>query len=245
MKKVVIDFSYIFALSVNLLFLCFALAYVVTLLLGNDVNNSTLLEFRDAYSYNFDGAVPYDSRNKQLLLNIKNYSKEEFHDFLLQHITLKNAEKYLSVVLEASELMQVDPFWMLSIVWTESHFNPHAESVVKAKGLMQLMPRTANFLYSKYQDSPSKTRLESILIGPTINTRLGAVYLKELLVMFNGNHKLATIAYNMGPTWVRKMSKRGVALGSKNNYLAKVDRSYNKIRNAYQARINSDFDFSI
>jgi soluble lytic murein transglycosylase-like protein len=63
--------------------------------------------------------------------------------------------------------------------------------------------------------------------------------------MFNGDHRLATIAYNMGPTWVRKMSKKGVPLGKRNNYLTKINRSYNKIRSAYEARINSDFDLSI
>ena len=61
----------------------------------------------------------------------------------------ENAKKYLRAVLILSEKYQVDPIWVFSIMWTESHFKFSAESSVGAQGLMQIMPTTHSFIYQK------------------------------------------------------------------------------------------------
>jgi soluble lytic murein transglycosylase-like protein len=74
----------------------------------------------------------------------------------------------------------------------ESGFNPRAVSKVGARGLMQLMPRTAKFLGVK--DS----------FKPDHNIDAGVRYFKQLLDQFDGKIKLALAAYNAGTHNVRK-----------------------------------------
>src|SRR5690606_19662431 len=65
----------------------------------------------------------------------------------------KKAGKYLRAVLIMSEVHKVDPLWVLSIMWTESHFSYNAKSVVGARGLMQIMPTTKKYLHKKLHRS--------------------------------------------------------------------------------------------
>jgi hypothetical protein len=105
----------------------------------------------------------------------------------------KNAEKkYLHIVLEAAARYQVEPEIIKAIIMAESGFNPRAVSTVGARGLMQLMPRTAKFLGVK--DS----------FKPDHNIDAGVRYFKQLLDQFDGKVKLALAAYNAGIHNVRK-----------------------------------------
>jgi soluble lytic murein transglycosylase-like protein len=105
----------------------------------------------------------------------------------------KNAQnRYQHLVLEAEMRYQVEPEIIKAIIMAESGFNPKAVSKVGARGLMQLMPRTANFLGVK--DS----------FKPDHNIDAGVRYFKQLLDQFNGEIKLALAAYNAGSYNVRK-----------------------------------------
>jgi soluble lytic murein transglycosylase-like protein len=105
----------------------------------------------------------------------------------------KNAEKrYHHIVLEAAARYQVEPEIIKAIIMAESGFNPRAVSKVGARGLMQLMPRTAKFLGVK--DS----------FKPDHNIDAGVRYFKQLLDQFDGQIKLALAAYNAGIHNVRK-----------------------------------------
>jgi soluble lytic murein transglycosylase len=64
---------------------------------------------------------------------------------------------------------------------------------------------------------------------PKTNIMLGVFYLKNLLDRFDGNYKLATVAYNMGPTWVRRRLNAGAAVGHRNHYFNKVWRNYHRL----------------
>ena len=105
----------------------------------------------------------------------------------------KLAEKrYHHIVLEAAARYQVEPEIIKAIIMAESGFNPKAVSKVGARGLMQLMPRTAKFLGVK--DS----------FKPDHNIDAGVRYFKQLLDQFDGKVKLALAAYNAGLNNVRK-----------------------------------------
>jgi soluble lytic murein transglycosylase-like protein len=105
----------------------------------------------------------------------------------------KLAEKrYHHIVLEAAARYQVEPEIIKAIIMAESGFNPKAVSKVGARGLMQLMPRTAKFLGVK--DS----------FKPDYNIDAGVRYFKQLLDQFDGKVKLALAAYNAGLNNVRK-----------------------------------------
>jgi hypothetical protein len=69
------------------------------------------------------------------------------------------ARPYVKPVLKIAEKYQVDPVWVLSIMWTESHFKVRAKSKVGAAGLMQIMPKTKIYLKSVLKRK--KIRLEA------------------------------------------------------------------------------------
>lgn len=81
----------------------------------------------------------------------------------------------------------------------ESAFNPRAVSVTGARGLMQLMPGTAEEVARQIGLPYSPPRLTS---DPQYNVRLGSAYLRQLLDSFNGAYVLAIAAYNAGSTRV-------------------------------------------
>ena len=85
----------------------------------------------------------------------------------------------------------------LSIIRRESEFDPEVISPVGARGLMQLMPKTAEEMAGKVGLPYSRKRL---VTDPTYNVRLGIAYLQELSERFGGNVILVSAAYNAGPT---------------------------------------------
>ena len=104
-----------------------------------------------------------------------------------------------------SDRHKVNPAWTFAIARRESSFMPDAHSLAGAKGLMQVMPRTAKHLISK---SLSKNYLLTV----KNNINLGTKYLRQLLDNNKGNAILATAAYNAGPYRVKSWLKRGKTL---------------------------------
>ena len=90
---------------------------------------------------------------------------------------------------------------LLAIVRQESAFAPDAMSRAGARGLMQLMPATAQHVAGKLQLPYSLDRLTSDGI---YNVTLGRSYLETLLDDFGGSYALAVAAYNAGPGRVRQ-----------------------------------------
>lgn len=83
--------------------------------------------------------------------------------------------------------------WQLvaALAWSESSFNPRAESKAGAKGLMQLMPPT-------WQEWSAKVGGTDI-VNPSHNLRVGTAYLAWLIRYYKGDTYKAVIAYNFGP----------------------------------------------
>jgi soluble lytic murein transglycosylase len=87
----------------------------------------------------------------------------------------------------------------------ESMFNPNAESIAGAVGLMQLIPKTALWLDSNIQLGIKNT---SQLFEIKNNISLGTYYLSILMKEF-GSHAYVIAAYNAGEERVRKWSQKG------------------------------------
>jgi soluble lytic murein transglycosylase-like protein len=147
--------------------------------------------------------------------------------------------KYLDTILIYSEKHKLDPLWVLSITWVESHFKSSAVSSVGAAGLMQIMPRTSVYL-NKLQniDLPLSVSYKTSY-DPTQNIALGSFYLKKLLKRFSGNYIHATVAYNMGPTYTRRRLRQRGAVGKRNKYLTKVRRAYSVLFNPVKSYLSS------
>jgi soluble lytic murein transglycosylase len=90
---------------------------------------------------------------------------------------------------------------LLAIVRQESAFAPAAMSPVGARGLMQLMPATAQTIAGRMQLPFSLPRLTA---DGVYNVTLGRSYIEQLLDDFGGSYPLAIAAYNAGPGRVRE-----------------------------------------
>lgn len=95
-------------------------------------------------------------------------------------------EKYDHLIFKASEKYNVNYNLIKAVIKAESNFNPQAVSRAGARGLMQLMPKTA---YA-YQVKDS--------FEPESNIEGGVRYLRYLLNLFQGDLYLALAGYNAG-----------------------------------------------
>ena len=93
----------------------------------------------------------------------------------------------------------IDPALALAVIRQESSFDPGAVSDAGARGLMQLMPATADGVAGELGISHSQAMLTS---DPDHNMRLGTAYLSELLGGQGGSYVRAIAAYNAGPSRV-------------------------------------------
>jgi soluble lytic murein transglycosylase-like protein len=104
----------------------------------------------------------------------------------------KDGYLFHPIIVQAAERYQVDADLIRAIIMAESGYNPKAVSRRGAKGLMQLMPRTAKALGVKDCFSPEH------------NINGGVRYFKQLLNRFDGDVRLALAAYNAGSRNVRQ-----------------------------------------
>ncbi|MGH8214153.1 MAG: transglycosylase SLT domain-containing protein [Rhodanobacteraceae bacterium] len=99
-------------------------------------------------------------------------------------------------VLDAASAAGINPAWAFAIIRAETAWQPDARSGADARGLMQLLPGTAE-LVSRRSGLPYPG--PSSLYDPAINIPLGTQYLAKLALRFNGSPWLASAAYNAGP----------------------------------------------
>ena len=110
---------------------------------------------------------------------------------------------YEQAVMDAAKETGLMPSSIWSIIRQESAFDEQAVSYVGAKGLMQLMPKTARDVARQLKMGRGTPRLFS----PAVNIRLGSSYLAEQKNRF-GNLALASAAYNAGPHKVSQWLSR-------------------------------------
>ncbi len=123
----------------------------------------------------------------------------------------------LGIIKEASRKYKVPEALIKSVVHHESGFNPKAVSHAGAKGLMQLMPKTAKEL--KVTD----------IFDPRQNIFGGTKYLRNLMGHFKGNLANTLAAYNAGIG--RVMNAGGVPnIRETKNYVKNVIHSYQKFK---------------
>ncbi|WP_137388088.1 transglycosylase SLT domain-containing protein [Rhodoligotrophos defluvii] len=98
----------------------------------------------------------------------------------------------------------VDPALMYAVIRQESEFNPVAVSGAGARGLMQIMPGTAQMVARQHKQSfqPSK------LTDPVYSLTLGTAHLSDLVEGFGGSYIMTLVAYNAGPRRVSEWNAR-------------------------------------
>ncbi|HXZ89381.1 MAG TPA: transglycosylase SLT domain-containing protein [Candidatus Binataceae bacterium] len=107
---------------------------------------------------------------------------------------LRYPRAYWDLIGSAAGRNELDPLLVAALIRQESLFNPQARSVSDARGLMQLLPSTAEHYASAAGVMPSPLDL----YDPGVSVQIGTTYLRQLLVMFNGDVFKAVAAYNGG-----------------------------------------------
>lgn len=110
-------------------------------------------------------------------------------------------------ILASSLELELDPLFVMSVILTESTFNPLARGTSGEIGLMQLLPETAKWIAQK---NGRKFRGPESLKDPVTNIDLGTLYLSYLRDKFSSHARLYISAYNMGPTNVKRALRKSV-----------------------------------
>ncbi len=130
----------------------------------------------------------------------------------------------------------LQPAFVAAIIRNESSFRTNAESSVGARGLMQLMPDTAEWIAGKLDDDAY--HFDRMWDGET-NIRYGCWYLGYLSRLFRGDAELVSAAYHAGQSTITQWlsdpekSSDGVTLdldrlsdGPTKQYIGRVTQTY-------------------
>jgi len=152
--------------------------------------------------------VPTDDVNAKYVLVMR---EKPVHFMVGTDIT-----KYDQIINKAADKYQVDSALVKAVIKAESNFNHQAVSPVGARGLMQLMPKTANYL--KVADA----------FHPENNIEGGVRYLRYLLNLYQGNLPLALAAYNAGEGAVSRYNGQIPPFRETRNYVQRVIGYFNR-----------------
>jgi soluble lytic murein transglycosylase-like protein len=171
--------------------------YVVTLVIFFCLFFLTSLSSAGIYRYvDENGVIHFTNcpRDPKFKLYIRE-SKEDVGDDnnSSSGASIRDSNQYDSLISEFSRKYQVDFALIKAIIRAESAFNPLAVSRKGAKGLMQLMPETAQ-----------RVNVSNVF-NPRENIEGGVRHFKYLLSLFNDDLRLSLAAYNAGENVVGEL----------------------------------------
>ena len=94
-----------------------------------------------------------------------------------------------------------EPAFLLGIARQESEFNPNIVSGAGARGLLQVMPITANHVCKDYK---LKCDVPRLLTDTSYNAMMGSAYIADRMSEFRGSYVLGIAGYNAGPGRARQ-----------------------------------------
>jgi soluble lytic murein transglycosylase len=126
----------------------------------------------------------------------------------------------------------LDPALLAAVVYSESRFDPDAESEAGAIGLMQLLPDTAKGIALR---TGGHRFVVSDLRDPEISVRYGSWYLDHLRGQYDGNMTLALAAYHAGQGNVDRWRRSGgeIEFPETQAYVEEVERVRRVYASAY------------
>lgn len=104
--------------------------------------------------------------------------------------------RYEGMIVSLSDEQGLDPYLVFGVIRAESRFRPGIVSRAGAIGLMQITPKTGEWIAGKLGVSGFTP---DDLYEPETNVRFGTWYLRYLLDRFGENVDSALLAYNAGP----------------------------------------------
>ena len=150
--------------------------------------------------------------------------------------------EYQQLIESAAQEYDLPKELLYAVVRTESSFNPHVESSVGARGLMQITKDTAD--WAQFRQGTEDESVYDRLFEPKVNIRCGAYILRLLLDEF-GTTENALAAYHAGwgnvKNWLadENHSPDGVHLqtipfGDTAHYVKKVSETSRIYRELYE-----------
>lgn len=124
-------------------------------------------------------------------------------------------EPFGDLITAAAKRYSVDADLITSVIAAESNFDPKAISRRNARGLMQLLPVTAESLGVKN------------IFDPQENIDAGTHYLRDLLQLYKNDLALTLAAYNAGPDRVQRYG-RVPPFAETISYVRRVKQTYNQ-----------------
>jgi len=179
----------------------------------------------------------------QCLMNAYLKRQSDLHLEEQQAIDQRYPLHYRDLIEQYAAEYNLQPSFVAAIIRNESSFQPEAESSVGARGLMQLMPATAEWIAGKLKvEGYAFERMKD----PASNIRFGCWYLRYLSSLFRGDPVCVICAYHAGQgeitTWLsnRNYSPDGVTLSLENlpdgptkTYAGRVTRDYGIYQKKY------------
>jgi soluble lytic murein transglycosylase-like protein len=89
------------------------------------------------------------------------------------YVAASQTARFVALAYRAAHEVGLDPLLVLAVISVESRFNPIAESVMGAKGLMQIIPKYHHAKLELYGGG------EEAVLDPESNIHVGARILKE------------------------------------------------------------------
>jgi len=148
--------------------------------------------------------------------------------------------KYEDEITTSAARHNVDPYLVAAVIRTESGWDPDALSHRGARGLMQLMPETAQDMVTKGLVDGGSFSAEN-LEDPATNIEFGCAYLSYLGTYFNGATDRAIAAYNAGmgnvDDWAREDTAlhNAITFPETQAYLVRVNNAHERYRQIYPA----------
>ena len=149
--------------------------------------------------------------------------------------------RHEDIIRQQASEKHLDPSLIAGVIYVESHFRDQT-SHAGAKGLMQLMPSTADYIARK---SGGTRFVQGDLATPQINISYGSWYLRYLLTKYHGSEALALAAYNAGEgkvdQWWRDAAAHGerftvarhIPFPETRDYVARVMEAQREYRRQY------------
>jgi soluble lytic murein transglycosylase len=98
-----------------------------------------------------------------------------------------------------------EPAMLLAVARQESEFLLSTKSGAGARGLLQVMPITANHVCKDYR---LKCEVDRLGVDPAYNVMMGSAYIADRMDEFTGSYVLTLAGYNAGPgrtrQWIRE-----------------------------------------
>ncbi len=135
------------------------------------------------------------------------------NEILSNQLALRFPLAYKDAVTQYAHQYTVAPEFVYAIIRQESAFREDVTSVAGARGLMQVMPRTASVVAKANKIAYNN---HNQLFGSQKNINIGIAYLRLLAKRFSNHPMLIAAAYNAGPRqvvhWLKDHPTRDIDL---------------------------------